>query len=265
LTFLTDACLARKALDLDLAPVEWFSPLGVVAVLAACLRAQEGGLRVSVRVPDHPNVRAYLAQVGFYAELRRRGWFVGQDLLPDPAAPGAACLPVSSLSTMEEVESVAAQLFDVCEAANVPSSLYETVQEVALELTNNAREHGSRCYLLVQIYSGKTSGTPGVHLAVADFGGGFAESLKPRYGPMPEADAVLKGFEERVTSTEDPGRGLGLPYIQDRVDKHKGATLSVISRRAQVQRQDGEFVRRGLPDFGGTLAEAYFPYPHPNL
>ncbi len=71
LAFLSTAHRARKRLEIDLTDVEWISPLGVVAVLATCLRAEASALGVAVCLPHNREVRTYLAQIGLVAELAR--------------------------------------------------------------------------------------------------------------------------------------------------------------------------------------------------
>lgn len=101
LSFLGRAA-ARKRLEIDLGAVEWISPTGVAALLAACLGADTYVLDATVLLPESREVRTYLAQIGFLAELERNGW--GRD---DPdTEPDAAIgphLPVTRLSQIGEV------------------------------------------------------------------------------------------------------------------------------------------------------------------
>ena len=115
--------------------------------------------------------------------------------------------------------------------------------------------------MVAQTHTGRTSGTPGVHIAVADFGPGFGERLRKAYGRLSDEDAILKGFEDRVSSTGQPDRGFGLGYIREAVDNYHGAVLHVLSRRGFVKRCDGRFESTRVEDFPGTLAAAYFPIP----
>lgn len=50
----------------EVAPVArlWPAPLTVLAPLAAPVAAAAGGLRLAVRIPDHPRLRALLAELG---------------------------------------------------------------------------------------------------------------------------------------------------------------------------------------------------------
>lgn len=132
------------------------------------------------------------------------------------------------------------------------------------ELTNNAWQHGSPCYVVAQTHTGNTSGTPGLHLGIADFGDGFARSLVS-YHPRDEATAILLAFEEGVSGTGDGARGLGLAHALDAVDEYGGSELFVVSHRAMVKRTGREFQAVMGPDCQGVFVSAYFPFaPTPN-
>ena len=99
LAFLSTAHRARKRLEIDLTDVEWISPLGVVAVLATCLRADEASLHATVELPENLAARTYLAQIGLVAELARCDWTVPDNIDIDPNADIGPHLPVSRLTS----------------------------------------------------------------------------------------------------------------------------------------------------------------------
>lgn len=247
-------------MELDLAAVEWVSPVGVVAILAACLRARDRGVAVAVTLPADRTARTYLDRIGFYAELERHGWAASGELDIDPEYEVHGRLPVQSLQTAFDVDQATDRLADALIGAHVVEGLLSKVMTVAVELTQNAREHGSRCYMVAQTHSGKTTGRPGIHVAVADFGPGFAATLAMVHGRMPDEEAIVRAFEYGITGTSDPAKGLGLGYVLDDVDSHGGSELAVVSRRAHVTRVEGKFTTVLREDFRCTLATAYFPY-----
>lgn len=265
LAFLSTAHRARKELEIDLSKVEWISPLGVVAVLTTCLRASGAALAATVDPPRNDDVSAYLFQIGFAAELERNGW-TGPDA---SGASGVAAigphLPVSRLTTEMEVEAAAEVLRQALVQTKLAGGLSEDLGTIATELTANAREHGEDCYAVVQVHTGTRSGTPGVQIAVADFGVGFAKTLQEHHGDMADSDAILRGFEAGVSGTGDPYRGNGLAYIAEAVDKYRDNVLHVVSQDGYVVRRAGRFqVIEGLA-FPGTLASAYLPVPSGSL
>ena len=265
LAFLSTAHRAREHLEIDLRKVEWISPLGVVAVLATCLRASRAELAATVYPPRNEDVFAYLVQIGFAAELERNGWTgPGDSETTDTAAIGPH-LPVSRLTTEMEVEAAAEVLRGALSDARLAGGLSEDLSTIATELTANAREHGEDCYAVAQIHTGARSRTPGVHLAVADFGPGFASTLQEHHGEMSDSEAIVLGFEAGVSGTGDRYRGNGLAYIAEAVDKYHDNVLHVASQTGYVVRRGGEFqVIEGVA-FPGTLASAYLPVPTGSL
>lgn len=305
LAFLSTAHLADGALEVDLTDVQWISPLGVVAVLATCLRADDLEVEASLALPESRAARTYLSEIQLLDELAARGWnftsaglldqqvakagrpgwseygdvdlgaFAGSSALPhsraststafddvdiDPNLTFAPFLPVSRLTTMREVDIAAEKLEDALNAApHLRGGLFDELLTIAVELTANAREHGSECYAVAQAHSGQTSGTPGVHIAVADFGQGLAATLREHYGGMPDAQAIRHAFTEQVSGTGKSERGFGLTQIQDIVDRDPRNELHVISHSGRVVRSAGTFARFESQNilFGGTLASAY--------
>lgn len=261
--FLCRGFRARTNLTIDLRGVRWISPLGVVAVLSTALAAQHRAIRVTVDAPSNQTARTYLDRIGFWDELSRQGWEADGDMDFDDGYQVQACMPVSPLSSEREVEEATNKLSEDLKSALAPG-MHERVWTVAIELTQNAREHGSPCYMVVQTHTGRSSGTPGIHVAVSDFGPGFAESLRPVTGKLEDDAAIIRAFEERVSGTGLPERGFGLGYILDEIDRHPGAMLVIVSRTATVTRTAGKFhVVPDKLDFRGTLASAYFPYRPP--
>lgn len=278
LFFLGRAVRARKRLEIDLADVEWVSPAGVAALLAACLGASvRPALETTVHLPESREARTYLARIGFLAELERNGWdritpseiddpdidrWAEVDTLDiDPAIAIGPHLPVTRLTTKNEVTEASYRLEDALRTAGLSDGLFDELITVAVELADNACDHGSECYAVAQTYGGARSGTPGVHLAVADFGAGFASTLRGRYGPMTDSQAIVHAFGEQVSGIEHPHRGFGLSQIGDVVDAAPGNVLHIVSRSGYVTRSGGrvEPHESKTPLFRGTLATVSIP------
>ena len=262
LKFLSTAHRARKRLEIDLRKVQWISPLGVVAVLASCLRADESSLDATVHLPENRAARTYLAQIGFFTELARYDWTVPDDIDIDPNADIGPHLPVSRLTTEREVVAASYQLDDALHKASLAGGLFDDLIDVAVELAGNAREHGSNCYTVAQTHTGRRSGTPGIHLAVADFGAGFAQTLREFYGEMTDSEAIIRAFEEQVSGTGQSRRGFGLTQIAGVVDMAPDNVLHIVSRSGHVVRSGRRFKSTESESllFPGTLASVYVPY-----
>ena len=263
LFFLGRAAHARKRLEIDLADVEWVSPAGVAALLAACLGASvRPALEATVHLPESRMVRAYLGQIGFLAELERNGWVGDGDPEVEPDAAIGPHLPVTRLTTENEVIEASERLYEVFRDAGLAG--YGLI-DVTVELAGNACEHGSECYIAAEIDSGARSDAPGVHLAVADFGEGFARTLRKRYGPMPDSEAIVRAFGEQVSGTGHPYRGFGLSQIVDVFDAAPGNALHIVSRSGYATRSAGRFEvhEHEAPLFQGTLVSAYIRQGQP--
>ena len=305
LRFLGAAHLANDDLEIDLTDVEWISPLGVVAVLATCLRADQAATDAKVSLPENRSVRSYLAAVRLFDELAVHGWtftndgllddqiaqagrqgwsehgdidveaFAGMSALPergkprggtvgdidiDPGLSFAPYLPVSRLTTLREVDVAADRLEDAVRAApDLRGGVFDELLTIAVELTANAREHGSDCYAVAQAHSGRTSGTPGVLIAVADFGEGIAHSLREHHGAMSDGKAIDYAFTEQVSGTGQGERGFGLTQIAEIFDRNPASVLHIISQSGHLVRT-GQKVDVSESDtllFPGTLATAY--------
>lgn len=232
--------------------------MGVVAALSTALWAEERAIIVTVVLPESRAARTYLASIGFYDELDRRGWEPDGDLDVDVEQRVEACLPVTSLSASWEVDQASEILVESLGESAVATNIIQYIETVAVELTENGREHGARCYVVAQSHTGHTSGTAGIHVAIADSGPGFAETLRS-FGPLSDAEAILKGFEEGISGTAQPSRGFGLSHVQEAVDVYPGAELWLWSGKGVVLRAGGSFVPATTSRYAGTLATAYFP------
>ena len=202
-----------------------------------------------------------MATIGLLGELERHGWTVTRrgspedvdsvqtelhewqeigDIDVDPAATFAPHLPVSRLTTESEVLGASYRLDRSLHEASLTGGLFDDLIDVAVELAGNAREHGSNCYAVAQTHTGRISGTPGLRLAVADFGVGFAQTLE-RYGQMTDSQAIVRAFEEQVSGTGNKRRGFGLSQIAGVVDMAPNNVLDIVSWTGHVRLSGGQF------------------------
>lgn len=260
LAFLAGANRARAQLTIDLSQVTWISPLGVVSILATSMRARDIALGCTVLLPEDRHARLYLGAIGLNRELEAQGW--RGDAAGSGPGPGSvrACLPVTPLRTERDIEIAANGLWEAFESARLPGNLFPDAIDLFIELSGNAREHGSPCYAVAQTHSGATSGTPGIHLAVGDFGAGFAASLRAHHGPMNDVRAMSKAFEEGISGTGQAERGFGLGFILDYVDRYDGSSLELVSQRGYMTRRERQSEWWAGPRIAGTFGAAYFPY-----
>ena len=264
LSFLGRAARERDGLEIDLGGVEWVSPAGVAGLLAACLGADTNVLGVTVLLPESREVRTYLAQIGFLAELERNGWVGDGEPDLDPVAAIGPHLPVTRLTTENEVVEASERLPAMLDEAGLAGDLSISLVDVLAEVAGNACEHGSACYVVAEVDTGRGD-APGIHLAVADFGKGFAETLRGKHGRMTDDAAIRHAFTERVSGTGLRERGFGLGQVADVVDVNPKNVLWVFSRAGYAIRSRGQFQggREGHQLFPGTLVAVWVPAtPH---
>ena len=264
LSFLGRAARTRDGLEVDLGAVEWVSPAGVAGLLAACLGASANALDATVLLPESRTVRTYLGHIGFLAELERNGW-AGEGE-PEPAADAAIGphLPVMRLTTENEVVEASERLPAMLNEAGLGGDLSISLVDVLAEVAGNACEHGSACYVVAEVDTGRGD-APGIHLAVADFGKGFAETLRGKHGRMTDGAAIRHAFTERVSGTGLRERGFGLGQVADVVDVNPENVLWVFSRAGYAIRSRGQFRsgRESHQRFPGTLVAVWVPAtPH---
>ena len=235
---------------MDLRHVHWVSPIGVAGLLALSVRAARDGVStLSFVAPETPHVRSYLNSIGFVDEIVARGGLVDRE--PGDVPPIRPSLRATFVTTEFEMEAAAAKLELALMEMAAPAVVLHSCYLVMTEVTNNAWQHGSPCYVVAQTHSGKTSGTPGLHLAVADFGPGFMATLAA-FAPANEQAAIELAFQEGVTRTGDPVRGLGLAHAIESMDDFPGSRLEVVSHDGSVVREHGQTqprsrrLRRGL-------------------
>lgn len=246
----------------DLTNLRWISPIGIVGMLALARKAESLGLsETTISTPADAVVTGYLTRVGFFDALEEIGAAVEDALKSgEHGEPIRPCLPATHVRSEIEMERAANSLEEVLVEAGAHPHTLHAVYLVTTEVTNNAWQHGSECYVLAQTHSGQSSGTPGVHIAIADFGPGFKASLSARYPVETEVEAIVKACEEGVSSTGDPRRGLGLWHVLDAVDRHPGATLSIVSHDGWLERSNSDFRLRQGPLCSGVFVTAYFPF-----
>lgn len=244
----------------DLQPVAWISPVGVVALLALCHRAERDGLQeLEIVAPRDALPREYLSAIGFVASIEKQGGTLRGNVGSAGHSSIEGCLPVARVTKESEMEAAANALEATLSGQGAPKGVLSPTYLLMTELANNAWEHGSPCYVVAQTHSGRTNGTPGMHLAIADFGDGFRASLA-RYSPSSETEAMRRAFEEGVSASGDPKRGLGLSHVLEAVDNYRGARLEIVSRNGLLRREERAFVEYEGPDCGGVFVSAYFPF-----
>lgn len=238
-------------ITVDLRRLRFTEPLGLVGIAAFVDNATRSGQRVIVESPSDPNVARYLSRMRLGNLLAGLGAEHDLPLVTEHAvenalfeinsfvgARGAAALAALVHQTIERSDpEAAAVLFDgLCEAG----------QNVA---HHSGRPNG---YLA----AASTHGGRRLYFAVSDSGRGMLRTLARR-GAKTDTEALRLALQKGTTGTPDPGRGVGLAEILDRVTELGGA-LHVLSGQASVTAR-GKSRWYGSSDrpFTGTLLQGW--------
>jgi hypothetical protein len=145
-------------------------------------------------------------------------------------------------------------------AGGVDGEVVNQLFEAAGELGQNVVEHaGSPVggFIAAQRYK---AGAPEerIVVAVGDVGVGIRESLRARYGDMPDAKAIRRAVQWNVSSIPDEGRGQGLPGVVEGV-KALGGVVWIRSGAASRMVTRGQARTFEVSRLQGTIVGARLP------
>ena len=254
---------------IDLGPVVFIKPVGVVALLATIERLTKrlGIPNMEIRLPEHPDVQEYLRLAGVFDAMREHVDFEGIQ-------------PEEMIAKMQQVRPMVScthfvKEYDIDQLANQMeaefqtelvgyASLLQTCHKAFSELATNVVYHAESDggYVLAQQYN--YSSGPVVEIAVADCGIGIRASLQKNPGhSMISSDlqAIERSLLEGVSSLEDPHRGYGLHHVTDDVKHNKNREMTIRSGQGIVNiRGDGEITQDyDSPTYSGTIVSVIIP------
>lgn len=204
---------------LDLRGATFVDPFGLVAVASLVEGAKLDGSLLDLRLPADPSIRTYLARMHLGEALRNLGWTC--DLEPVNERPvGDRLLELVNFSNDEGVEALGKAVHGIFigEDPAEARELYDAVTEAAINVCDHSGRNGG--WVALQQY--KEGSSRKVCFAVADSGKGLKASLVARHSVPTDRRAIELAVERGVTSTDKPGRGLGLDTIVRRARARKG-------------------------------------------
>jgi hypothetical protein len=219
--------------SIDLSGLRWATPFDIVALAVIWARLDEEGRAPEVVLPEDPDVRAYLVDVGL-AEAIRGPWKVGGASSAEPPV-----IRLTRLATAEEWDDLLEDLRPSVYTALDDSELAKRTIDILSELIDNAATHGHSAagtFVCAQRYTGGRSGLePGVWLGIADGGRGIPSHLRlnPKYRGI-EADEQLIRLARQpwVTGTTD-NRGWGLVEVFEEAAAAGPSEIVIRSGRGQ--------------------------------
>ena len=239
-------------------------PAAVLWAVVYPLLAREKGARCTLLVPENDGVCQYLKAVGLFRILQQ-GDISADDRDIRPGYPGRIPLPLTKLDTEEEAAELANRGLDALSELRLgAANLRPLVSEVLAELALNAVQHSESpigAYGVIQYYESQRG--PRFICGVADGGIGIKRSLEKNPELLPRVpydwSAIELAVRERVTSTGDATRGIGLFDIAEETRRARRQLL-IHSGKGWLQiSEDAESQARRTKLFPGTLAYASIP------
>ena len=252
--------LDRGRAVVDLGQVSFVDAYALAGLACFIASAARDGLPVRLVLPENTDVRSWLSRMHLGEvldafEVRVEG------VLPSVAEHDRR-------DTLIELE----RFDDSLGSHRLASFIWERLEggadgevvnqlfEAAGELGQNVVEHaGSPVggFIAAQRYR---AGAPEerIVVAVGDAGVGIRESLRARYGDMPDGQAIRRAIQWNVSSVPDEGRGQGLPGIVEGVRALGGVVWirSGVAFRMVTRRQARTFEASRLQ---GTIVGARVP------
>lgn len=215
----------RSEIRVDLTPVTFVDPFGMVCLWATLQRLCRHFCRVVILLPRCGDVQGYLARMGFWAltdmpEVR----FEGAIVEPGEYRPDANFLLELTPIVRGNAGSVAEITRTVLDrtAVILRDQLGYTEREITnvatvlTEACQNVQDHsGCDGVAAVQRYTNARTGRRYVVIAVADCGHGINKTLSERYKNLHGSDhRTAIGMALQKQYSRLPERGLGLYHIR---------------------------------------------------
>jgi hypothetical protein len=199
-------------LVIDACDLAFASPLDLTAMVAAAHVARKAG-PVTLRVPSDISVAAYLQRMDVARRLPPSAKIEGSFPSETRAQLMGSLLEVTRLDA-ESAEDVGASVGRLV-TDHFPDSRGRHVFGAVGELLDNAASHGTSdigAFVAAQTYTGKTSGSRGFEVAVADTGMGVLAHLRqnPEFKGLNSAAQALAAALEPGVSGAPNKRGYGL-------------------------------------------------------
>ena len=254
---------------IDLGPIEFIKPVGVVALLAIIerLTRRSDMPKMAIQLPENPDVQEYLRLTGVFDAMREHFIFEGrqpEEIIPK-IQPVRPMVPCTHFVKEYDIEQLASQMEAEFQTELVGYiSLLQTCQGIFSELAANVVYHAESDggYVLAQQYN--YSSGPVVEIAVADCGIGIRSSLQknPSHGMISsDIQAIEMSLREGVSSLRNPHRGYGLHHVTGDVKHNNNREMTIRSGQGILNiRGDGKVTKDyDSPTYSGTIVSVVIP------
>jgi anti-sigma regulatory factor (Ser/Thr protein kinase) len=213
---LTPERRADQVVTIDATRLRFISPLDLTAVAAIAHTTAVTSGKSVLRLPSDPRVTSYLQRMDLLAQLPESTIAVGA--VPfDVRSDHHATLLETTLLTPETAPDVSERI-GLLALANLGASPGARVARSVGELIDNAVSHGhgqAGAYIAAQAYTGKTTGTRRLEVAICDNGIGVLAHLRrnPDHAGLTDSETALRqALQPGISGTRD-SRGNGLPDL----------------------------------------------------
>jgi hypothetical protein len=181
-------------LVIDARRLAFAGPLELTATVALAHRARAAGHGMTLLVAENPNVASYMQRMEVIRQMPPGTRISGSP--PDERRTNLpdTLLEVSALSS--ETEEELCDRLGRLVAAHHDSAITAKTFDAIGELIANAVDHGASdqgAFVAAQVYSGASSGRPGLEVAICDTGIGVLAHLRrnPDHADVPDAASAL--------------------------------------------------------------------------
>jgi len=237
-----------NGLVLDATKLTWASPLDLTGIAAWASAGPPS--ETSLFLPEEPELASYLNRMDVLRSLKEQGVAI-HGAFPSEIRQDLTdrLIEVRRICEDGDLQLFASDVFHLVQS-NVGDHAARLVHSLLGELLDNVARHAKStvgAFGAAQVYTGATTGRPGIEISVADPGQGILASLRsnPRFSTLSDClSAIRASLKPGVTGDVDgvdlPGHGNGLPRIVGQLRAHRGRLLlrsgNGIARVATSQR-----------------------------
>lgn len=247
------SCAEEGGLIIDATKLTWASPLDLTGL--ATWASTGVPSETSVLLPDRPELAGYLSRMDVLASLTEQDIDVhGAIPIGDRTDLPDRLIEVRRIACEGDVQLFASDVFRLVQS-NVGDSAARLVHSLLGELLDNVSRHAqsaSGAFGAAQVYSGATTGRPGIEISVSDPGQGILASLRsnPHFVTLEDCSGAIRaslqpGVTGDVDGADGPGHGNGLPRIVDQLRNHRGRL--VLRSGTAIARVGSRQVVAGVP------------------
>jgi len=241
---------------IDLSPVDFLMPGGIVAVACIARHAHETGRDLQVTLPTNTSVARYASRMGLGDALAECG--LPRTLPAVNHHDRTDTLLECQYAGADSIADLTLLVGQRLDEAGVPHDVYEPLEICLFEVADNVKVHAQSGggYLCAQTYR---PGTPNekVSVAVGDIGVGIPVTMR-RHQPANDQHALELAMSELVSGLNIPRRGLGLHYLS-RLIPRAGGRVTIRSGSALRTVYPGGPYSTDVPPIPGTLVEIELP------